>query len=63
MSTSPVIHVTPDVSISVPSKDIPDVLALQAEERAFIEKVQNAKSVDGGRGIRIPMEYEKEKIY
>lgn len=52
-------HITPDVKISIPFEIIPDVLALQGKERAFIERVRNAKSVDGGKGIRNPLEYKR----
>lgn len=55
-------HITPEVSIPIPDKDIPAVLEMMAVERAKIKTLLEANVFDGGKEIRMPLEFQKDKI-
>ena len=53
-----VIHITPEVSISILPGDSLQALELALKVGKVIKKLSRATTTDGGREIRIPLNYE-----
>ncbi|MCK4794813.1 MAG: hypothetical protein KAV87_64385 [Desulfobacteraceae bacterium] len=53
-----VIHIMPEVSISILPGDSLQALELALKVGKVIKKLSRATTTDGGREIRIPLNYE-----
>ncbi|MBE9570738.1 MAG: hypothetical protein IMF11_08925 [Proteobacteria bacterium] len=57
MSDYKVLHITHEVSLSVPDADVLAALELARENDMKIKKLLEASLIDGGKEIRLPINY------